>query len=61
MYLENCFFIDINGLVDIYLHNSINIFIPVNYSYHSIFFFEEYSSYSNILDQFYYSQKSYTA
>lgn len=57
VYLTNSYFIDVNGLVDNYLHNSINIFVPVSYSYNSLFFFEDELSHSNILDQFYFNQK----
>jgi len=57
MYLNNCYFIDVNGIIDIYLNNSDRIFVPINYSYISNFFFEENLTNSNIIDQLYYSQR----
>jgi hypothetical protein len=57
IYLLNCYFIDINGLIDIILHNSFKQFIPINYNYISYFFFEDSSLHSNILEQFYLYQR----
>lgn len=56
IFLSNCYFVDINGLIDVLLHNSFKKFIPINYNYISYFFFEDSLLHSNILEQFYLHQ-----